>query len=195
MPPVPEPRDLPLFRWGEDLRRLRSARRHAALRLLATAAATTAVTALLFTLLWPARPAVVWNRSASSPQGLFRVTAVRDVVAGNLVVAWLPDGARDLAARRGYLPANVPLVKRVAAVAGDRVCAAGEAVFVNGTLEVLRRREDPEGRPMPWWTGCEGLSEGDLFLVAPVSGSFDGRYFGVTRARQVIGRAKPVWLW
>ena len=192
---MPEPRNLPLFRWGEDLRRLRSARRRAGLRLAATAAAATAVTALLFTLFWPSRPAVVWNRSASSPEGLYRVTSASNVVAGDLVVAWLPDAARDLAARRGYLPANVPLLKRAAAVAGDRVCAAGEAVFVNGTLEVLRRREDAAGRPMPWWTGCADLSEGDLFLVAPVSGSFDGRYFGVTRAGQVIGRARPVWLW
>ena len=63
-----------------------------------------------------------------------------------MVIAWAPAEARRLGAERHYLPSNVPLVKRVAAVAGDRVCAAGEAVFVNGRLATLRRAQ---GRRRP----------------------------------------------
>ena len=111
-----------------------------------------------------------------------------------MVIAWAPAEARRLGAERHYLPSNVPLVKRVAAVAGDRVCAAGEAVFVNGRLEALRRPRDGPGRPMPWWTGCEVLRGGDLFLLTPsVPDSFDGRYFGITRAPEVVGSARLIW--
>ncbi len=162
--------------------------------MLGAALAAATATAALGTLLWPPRPALLWNASASSPVGLYRVSPANGLGVGDLVVAWAPPEARRLGAERHYLPGNVPLVKRVAAVAGDRVCAAGEAVFVNGRLETLRRERDPGGRPMPRWTGCETLGEGDLFLLAPdVPQGFDGRYFGISRPHQIVGRARLIW--
>lgn len=191
---MPEPRDLPLFRWGEELRRDRSARRASRRSLLLASACTFIVVALLATLLWPPRPLLVWNASASSPTGLYLVQAPGRVAVDDMVVAWLPDEARRLGAARHYIPANVPLVKRVAASAGDEVCAVGEAIFVNGRLEALRRSLDPSGREMPWWTGCETLREGELFLLAPGAGAeFDGRYFGITRPSRVVGSARLLW--
>lgn len=191
---MPEPRDLPLFRWGEEIRRVRSARRAARMHVLAAAGCFILVTALASTLLSPPRPLLLWNRSASSPVGLYRVGAADGADVGEMVVAWPPEDARMLAAERRYLPRNVPLVKRVAAAAGDRVCAAGEALFVNGRLEALRRAADPSGRPLPWWTGCERLEDGDLFLLTPgVPDAFDGRYFGITRQERVVGRARLIW--
>jgi conjugative transfer signal peptidase TraF len=146
------------------------------------------------TLLWPPRPHFVWNMSASSPTGLYRVTTLRNVRAGDFVIAWPPPPARRLAAERRYLPANVPIVKRVAAGQGDLVCGIGEAVFVNGRFAALRWQEDLSGRPLPWWTGCARLGEGEMFLLtAGGPDSFDGRYFGVTSARHAVGRARLLW--
>ena len=191
---MPEPRDIPLVRWGEALRRDRVARRRGRFRLFASAAATAAATAAVATMLWPPRPAFVWNASASAPIGLYLVSAAGDVRAGETVIAWPPAPARALAAERGYLPSNVPLVKRVAAARGDRVCAAGEAVFVNGRVEVLRRSVDGVGRPLPWWTGCFDLQEGQYLLLMPGSAaSFDGRYFGLTERRELVGTARLLW--
>ena len=191
---MPEPRDIPLVRWGEDLRRDRVARRRGRFRLFATAAAAVAATAALATMLWPPRPAFVWNASASAPIGLYVVSTAGEAQPGDTVIAWPPAPARALAAERGYLPSNVPLVKRVAAVRGDRVCAAGEAVFVNGRVEVLRRSVDGVGRPLPWWTGCFDLQEGQYLLLMPGSAaSFDGRYFGVTERRDLVGTARLLW--
>jgi conjugative transfer signal peptidase TraF len=191
---VPEHRELPLFRWGEELRRDRNARRASRRTLLLASGCTAIIVALLATLLWPPRPLLVWNASASSPTGLYLVQAPGRVAVDDMVVAWLPDDARRLGAARHYIPANVPLVKRVAAVAGDEVCAVGEAIFVNGRLEALRRSHDPAGRAMPWWTGCGTLREGELFLLMPGAGAaFDGRYFGITRPSQVVGSARLIW--
>lgn len=176
----------------------RLGRRHAGCRtdrfriLIATGSA--AITALFANWVWPPRPLLVWNASASAPVGLYYVSSVARAARGAMVVAWLPEWARQLGAERHYLPLNVPLVKRVAAVAGDRVCAADAAIFVNGRLAARRRTRDPSGRPMPWWTGCEDISAGNLFLLTPgMSTAFDGRYFGVTRRRQIVGRATLVW--
>ena len=191
---MPNPRDLNLFQWGEEIRRRRLARRASRLRTLATAGIAIAVTALAATLIWPPRPLFVWNASESSPPGLYLVAPPGSAARGDMVIAWAPERARRLGAERHYLPSNVPLVKRVAAFGGDRVCAAGEAVFVNGRLEALRRPRDGAGRPMPWWTGCEDLRDGDLFLLTPsVPDSFDGRYFGITRAPEVVGSARLIW--
>lgn len=150
--------------------------------------------ALMATLLWPPRPRLVWNASASSPVGLYAIAAPGAPRPGDMVIAWPPAGARRLGAQRHYLPANVPLVKRVAAAGGDRVCARGDAVAVNGRVVALRRRRDRLGRPLPRWSGCGNLAGGDLFLLTPdVAAAFDGRYFGITRRRHVIGRARLLW--
>jgi type IV secretory pathway protease TraF len=115
------------------------------------------------------------------------------VLRGDTVVSWPPATARELATRRGYLPPGVPLVKRVAAAAGDRVCAAGDAIHVNGRLAARRRRADTAGRPLPAWRGCRRLGRGESFLLGTAAGSFDGRYFGVTTSAAIVGPAVLVW--
>src|SRR3546814_9884001 len=69
-----------------------------------------------------ARPApwLVWTASASAPIGLYRVFP-GNPASGDLGLVRPPDSARQLAADRGYLPLDVPLVKRVAALAGDTI--------------------------------------------------------------------------
>ena len=188
---MPDPRDTPVLRWGEEIRRRRQAARTGRRRtlLLLTVAVVAAVGA---TLLWAPRPVLLWNASASSPLGLYLVRGSEPAV-GSTAIVRLPSDLRPLAADRGYLPRNVPLVKRVAAAGGDRVCAVGEAVFVNGRLEALRRDRDGAGRAMPWWTGCEELRRGDIFVIGSSPGSFDGRYFGPSRASEIVGTARLLW--
>lgn len=146
------------------------------------------------TLLCPPPPVLLWNASASSRIGLYAISSPGHLGAGDTAVAWAPTPARRLAAARHYLPANVPLVKRVAAVAGDRVCARRKAIFVKGRSVALRRARDPSGRKMPWWSGCRVLRPGEFFLLSPnAPDAFDGRYFGVTRNSQIVGKARLLW--
>lgn len=132
---------------------------------------------------------LVWNASASAPIGLYRVVHGAPVRRGDMVIARMPAAFRPLAAARDYIPASVPLVKRVAAAEGDGVCAAGTKVRINGRVAAVRLARDSAGRPMPWWKGCRRLGHGEVFLLVDSRRSFDGRYFGITGARDVIGRA------
>lgn len=187
-------RELPLFEAREAADHGGRAGVNRRRRRVAFAFSAAIIAALIATLAWPPRPLLVWNASASSPIGLYLVGSAQGVRPGDTVIAWPPDRARALGAERHYLPRNVPMVKRVVAAAGDRVCAIGEAIFVNGRLEALRREADPAGRPMPWWTGCEVIPDGDLLLLNPaVPNAFDGRYFGVTPADLILGRARLIW--
>lgn len=163
-------------------------------RLVRNAIAITGFALLGTTIVASPAPRLVWNASASAPIGLYAVSPGTVPGRGDMVIAWLPSRYRGLAATRGYLPRNVPLVKRVAGVDGDRVCAIGDAIFVNGARVAVRRAADPRGRILPRWTGCVDLREGQLFLlIAGTPASFDGRYFGVTAAADVIGRARLIW--
>ncbi|HTM96742.1 MAG TPA: S26 family signal peptidase [Croceibacterium sp.] len=159
------------------------------------AAMLVAICALASTALEGRHPRLVWNATASSPVGLYWIAPARTVRPGEWVVAWAPRSARELGAVRRYLPRNVPLVKRVAAAAGNRVCAsAGGVITIDGRTVARRRKSDDSGRPLPRWTGCELLRGADLFLLSPdQSRAFDGRYFGVTRAALVVGRARLLW--
>jgi conjugative transfer signal peptidase TraF len=168
--------------------------RHRTYRRSIAAVATPVAVALACTLVWPPGPVLIWNVTASSRVGLYAIAPADDLHVGDTVIAWAPDAPRRLAAARHYLPADVPLVKRVSAVAGDRVCATGAAISVNGRVAALRRSRDPSGRPMPWWAGCLLLGPGELLLLSPARPlAFDGRYFGVSRPAQIIGRAMLLW--
>jgi conjugative transfer signal peptidase TraF len=181
----------PLLDWGEQLRATKHKRRILGRRV---AVAGICITLLGLTMAFPPAPRLVWNASASAPIGLYAVTPGAPVAPGDMVVAQVPDRWRMMAAERRYIPANVPLVKRVAAAAGDEVCALGQEIFVNGRWVVARLVADAEGRPMHWWSGCVRLRGRQLFLLmADSPASFDGRYFGVTDGRLVVGKARLLW--
>lgn len=139
------------------------------------------------------RPLLIWNASASAPTGLYLVTAPGNPARGDRVAARLPAPWRALAARRHYLPANVPLIKRIAAKPGDMVCASGDRVTVNGDVAARRLRRDGAGRPMPAWHGCRRLGAGDVLLLAAHPASFDGRYFGPSQRHDILGKAHLIW--
>ena len=187
-------RNPPVLCVGEELRRIVAGRRRRRRCFVIAAVIGCTAAPLAASVLWKPPVLLVWNASASAPIGLYRLRANSPVGRGDMVVAWTPEPARSLAARRHYLPANVPLVKRVAAVAGDRVCAAGSAVLINGRRVAVRQRSDAAGRPMPWWNGCHRLRRNEYFLLMDHASSFDGRYFGVTRGSDVIGRAELLWV-
>ncbi len=182
--------EAPLLAWGEALRREKS-RRDRFVRRLVLGAAGSAV--LLLTTAFPPTPRLVWNASASAPTGLYLVTPRAWFEPGDMVVAWAPRPFRQLAAERQYLPINVPLVKRVAAYAGDEVCALGHQLFINGRLAAGRRAVDGTGRPMPMWKGCIRLHGRQVFLLMPSPASFDGRYFGATEGTYIVGKARLLW--
>src|SRR3546814_12475332 len=110
-----------------------------------------------------------------------------------MVIARLSPPWRTLADARRYVPANVPLVKRVAAAPGDTVCARGNAVFIDGNLRARRRLSDGQSRLMPWWQGCTTLRDGSLFLLNENPASFDGSYLGTTPRGHLVGTAHPLW--
>jgi len=137
---------------------------------------------------------IVWNVSASAPIGLYAVRHDRAFMRGDLVLAIPPPSVAKFAMQRGYLPAGVPLVKRIAGMAGDTVCAQGNSIFIDGQFVAARLSTDGKGRPLPSWQECRTLDQGEVFLLMEgVRTSFDGRYFGPTNISQIVGNLEPIW--
>lgn len=152
------------------------------------------VAATLATLAVPVSRYAVWNATASVPTGLYAIRGKASLHVGERVAIEPPPELRALLAERGYLPTGVPLIKRIAAVSGQRVCRFGHGVTIDGDFAAAARARDRLGRPLPAWFGCRTLRSGELFVMNPAApDSFDGRYFGVLRIADVIDRATPIW--
>ena len=53
---------------------------------------------------------------------------------------------------------------------------------------------DSRGRALPVWQGCRRIADGEVFLMnTAVADSLDGRYFGALPAREIIGKATPLY--
>ena len=144
-------------------------------------------------------PRLVYNPSDSVAVGWYRVDprghGATSLLVGSIVLTRLPADAAALAAQRGYLPARIPLLKRVGAVAPQEVCVFGALVWIDGVPVAAVRSADRLGRPLPSWPQCRRLQAGEIFLLSTTNpASFDSRYFGPVSTSAVIGVAHPVWL-
>lgn len=129
---------------------------------------------------------VLFNHSHSLPTGFYlRVDA--PVERGVIVTVRAATVAPLIAARRGFDGPRDRFLKRVAAGAGDVVCADRVQVTINGRISARRLAGVPDGRGGTPWTGCRRLGPRDLFLLGDTTDSFDGRYWGVTSRTAVEG--------
>lgn len=147
-----------------------------------------------FSVLPKSRPNLIWNASASVPIGLYHVTSAAKLDLDDIVVVRPPTELADFLDRGHYLPRGVPLLKHVAALAGERVCRDGAHVVIDGTPVADALEHDRRGRPLPQWQGCVTLTDDQIFLLnADRPDSLDGRYFGPLDLSTVVGRATPIW--
>jgi conjugative transfer signal peptidase TraF len=141
-------------------------------------------------------PWVVYNASASLPRGFYLTRPVSGLAQGDLVLAHVPETARQLAAQRGYLPPDVPLIKPIAALAGDHVCVTASQVLIDDRYVIGLLLNDYAGRSLPIWQGCRALMQDEVFLLSThAAGSFDSRYFGPVGRAAVLARLVPLWTW
>lgn len=137
------------------------------------------------------RDAILLNPSSSVPSG-FYVRSDDAVVHGAMVTVRAADVAPDYAALREFADSGDRFIKRVAAAAGDEVCASGNVVSINGAVVARREARDAAGRALPTWSGCRLLSADELLLLGDTPDSFDGRYWGPISSRLIEGVWRPI---
>lgn len=142
---------------------------------------------------------VVYNPSDSVPRGWYRIGSLGSAASlhvGSIVLARLPADVAAFAARRGYLPSGVPILKRIGALAPQSVCVREHLVRIDDAVVASVRTHDGAHRPLQAWSQCRPLAVGELFLLGDMNpASFDSRYFGPISASAVLGVARPLWTW
>ncbi|RVH62686.1 S26 family signal peptidase [Sinorhizobium meliloti] len=137
---------------------------------------------------------LIWNASGSAPIGLYRIEPVEQLDVTELAVVMPSDALASFLEQRGYLPKGVPLLKRVLAFSGTKVCRHDKAISAYGMVYGEALERDSRGRPLPVWQGCITIEKGQAFFMNwDVPDSLDGRYFGALPLSTVIGRAVPLW--
>ena len=140
-------------------------------------------------------PRLIWNASASVPLGLYRVEPPTSLALGDLVAVMPPEPLDRFIVARGYAGPGVPLLKRVTALPGTRVCRTGAMIAVQGEAIGEARDRDRLGRPLPIWRGCRIVGADQVFLMnREVGDSLDGRYFGPLPLASITARIVPIWI-
>ena len=159
---------------------------------------------------------LVINHTGSLPPGLYRVerlsaeeraaaAAGRLVPPPGAVVVWcLPAEVGAFGRRRGYLlrgpcPGGVePVLKHVAAIAGDTVVVGAAGLAVHGRVLAHSRalERDALGRPArAVAAGVHAVRPGTAWLWSPYSiHSYDSRYYGGVPIAGWVGTARPIWV-
>jgi conjugative transfer signal peptidase TraF len=140
-------------------------------------------------------PKLIWNASASVPIGLYAVRPSGMLHVTELVVVRTPEPLARFLADRGYLPKDVPLLKRILALPGQVVCRTDRTITIDGIAMGAALERDRHGRALPVWQGCRVVPAGEVFLMNQQSkDSLDSRYFGPLPATTIVGRAEPLWV-
>ena len=161
------------------------------------------VAAAIFTLAYvvPQLAELRLNTTTSMPRGLYRSVG-GPVTTGAWVSVCLPSEIARFGVERSYLGAGSclngiePVLKVVAAVAGDVVSVTVDGVTVNGELLQHSRALDRDrgGRDLVAYSaGVRALAPDELWLHSPFEErSWDSRYFGPVPATCVTDVVAPL---
>lgn len=156
------------------------------------ATASAVVLAALAALALPAaEDRLLYNHTPSVPVGFYLRTdapVARDAFVTVRAADVVPEAARI----RDFEGPRDRFIKRVAAVAGDRVCAEGDTLTINEGAPIERRAHDSVGAALPRWTGCRELLESEVLLLGDATLSFDGRYWGPVDLSLIEGVWRPL---
>jgi conjugative transfer signal peptidase TraF len=142
----------------------------------------------------PVAPLLVWNTTASAPTGLYRTEPEPSPMIGDFVFVRPPAPLAARLAAAGFLPKGALLLKQIAAVAPSLARRTGDVVTLDGHPAARALDRDRYGRPLPVWSGCRRLADGEVFFLNDDPRSLDSRYFGPLPAADIVGRASPLWL-
>ncbi|MFK0299550.1 S26 family signal peptidase [Brevundimonas sp. NPDC090276] len=132
------------------------------------------------------------NESPSLPRGLYvRISGAP--ARGATVATPPPASARPYLASLGASDDQL-LLKRVAAVSGDRVCRKGDHVETP-MGRVIVSRADRNGVGLSFWRGCRRLEPHEVFLLGDTPNSFDSRYFGPVDRSLIRGVYREAASW
>lgn len=144
---------------------------------------------------------IKFNTTPSIPPGIYRLSKDNaDITKGNIVLFCLNNKYATIAKERKYLSQGKcsnglsPIGKHVVASYPDKVKITSDGIHVNGHLIKSTRplAHDKNGRKLIH-AEIHRLLEQDEFIVASSkTDSFDSRYYGIVKRKDIQGKLKEV---
>jgi conjugative transfer signal peptidase TraF len=172
------------------------------LKILKVIATTTLLLSLIFILIYQLGYRI--NISESYPRGVYKSIHKTTIEYGDFVM-FCPKNSPLMqnALKRGYVLKGIceggyyPLLKKVAALEGDRVLVS-DYVYINGKKQIKSRlhQYDPKGNPLPRTKDNNiTVPKGYMFLMSDYHElSFDSRYLGLIEQNSTISLMKPFYI-
>lgn len=138
------------------------------------------------------------NLTPSMPLGLYRIVD-GPAQRGDIVALCPPAFWGQMGKSRGYTGEGLcpdgsrPLLKFLVGIEGDNICVGSEGITVNGTPQPYsaRQTQDRHGRRIVSLLESGIIPPEQVLVLAPVSWSFDGRYFGFVPAASLL-KIQPI---
>lgn len=128
------------------------------------------------------------NIAPGEPKGLYLLIPLKGdgLHLGEKVLLSTPDEVRGLLS-------NMPLLKTVGGLPGDRYLISDTSLYVNGRYFGTVYQEDSNGKALPQKRGIYVVQD-DAFLPVATKAepSIDGRCFGEVPIASVWGKAVPI---
>ena len=133
------------------------------------------------------------NPSKSLTREIYKTFPVETINKGDIVVFNIPNDIKKMAKEREYILKDAQtLMKIVAATKDDMVTIKNDELFINGIswgkmaykdshLRKLNPKSEKELQPK---------NDDEYLLLSKVKNSFDGRYIGVVKRKDIIYRAE-----
>ncbi len=138
------------------------------------------------------------NTSPSIPRGIYKLEITRQLKQGDLVEICLSDDLAQYAFDRGYISKGscsngyAPLIKEILAIPNDYVVINKKGIKVNNVFYNLKSQKlDNKNRILTPQTINQKI-DGYLLVGTNSKDSWDSRYFGVIKSKDIKGSMQKV---
>jgi conjugative transfer signal peptidase TraF len=144
------------------------------------------------------------NLSCSFPLGIYWDTGTAAKKQDLVYFAPPTTPVFEMAKSRGYIDPNLfggyqPMIKQIVAESGDIISVTDQGVIVNGSsiTNTGPLTTDVTGRRLPLYRISNYQMQSDeVLLISDLNPtSFDARYFGPIKKRQIRCAIHPLWTW
>lgn len=120
------------------------------------------------------------NRTESMPRGIYLKQAQATLKLGDIVVFYFDEFKGDL-------------VKHVAAMAPSEFCIDEDAVlWIDGSpVALINIEKYPSKKPNQ--SQCQRLMADEILVIGEHPDSYDSRYFGPIKLKQIIAQVELLW--
>lgn len=137
---------------------------------------------------------IMFQITPSLPNGIYWINRPDRIEKGMICAFDIPPNVYSLMKTRGWLPRNLKfyLTKPVVADQGDVIEISPSGLYINGTFFGPVKEYDSQGLSLPESYGKFILKKDEYFFASKYQNSFDSRYFGIVRKKNIRWVERPL---